>query len=57
MLLLFALACLGGFVGWTRATRAGGDRLDRLQYAAVHAILFALVGFVVILAVTKLTGA
>ncbi len=47
MLLLVALGCVGVYVGWTRAARAGGDRLDRLQYAAVHAILFTLVGFVV----------
>ena len=56
MLLLLAIACLGAYVGWTRAARAGGDRLDRLQYAAVHAIFFALIGFVVILAATNILG-
>lgn len=42
MLLLIAIA-LGAVFGWMRAGRRGGDRLDRLQYAAAHAILFALV--------------
>lgn len=54
MLLLLALTCLGAYIGWTRAARAGGDRLDRLQYAAGHAIFFALATFVVTLALTKL---
>jgi hypothetical protein len=34
---------LGAFVGWRRAVARGGDRLDGLQYAAGHAILFVLV--------------
>jgi len=34
---------LGALFGWHRATRQGGDRLDHLQYAAVHGILFTLV--------------
>jgi chromate transport protein ChrA len=54
MLLLLAIAGLGAYVGWTRAARAGGDRLDRLQYAAVHAILFALASFIAMVILTKL---
>ncbi len=42
MLLPVAFA-LGALFGWYRAGRRGGDRLDRLQYAAVHGILFLLV--------------
>ena len=42
MLLLLAFV-LGALLGWHRARRRGGDRLDRLQYAAVHGILFLLV--------------
>jgi hypothetical protein len=34
---------LGALFGWRRAVRRGGDRLDRLQYAAVHGILFTLI--------------
>lgn len=42
MLLVVAFA-LGMAFGWQRAARRGGDRLDRLQYGAVHGILFVLV--------------
>lgn len=41
MLILIAFA-LGALVGWRRAAARGGDRLDRLQYAAAHGIAFAL---------------
>ena len=37
---------LGALLGWRRAARRGGDRLDMLQYAAVHGILFVLVTLV-----------
>jgi hypothetical protein len=42
MLLPVAFA-LGALFGWRRAARRGGDRLDRLQYAAAHGFLFTLV--------------
>jgi prolipoprotein diacylglyceryltransferase len=42
MLLLVAFL-LGAALGWHRARRRGGDRLDQAQYAAAHGILFALV--------------
>jgi hypothetical protein len=42
MLLPLAFA-LGALYGWRRAVARGGDRLDKLQYAAVHGILFTLV--------------
>ena len=51
MLLPIAFA-LGALVGWRRAVRRGGDRLDRLQYAAVHGIAFTLAA----LALTVLAG-
>jgi prolipoprotein diacylglyceryltransferase len=37
---------VGMLVGWRRAARRGGDRLDRWQYAAVHGIVFALAAVV-----------
>ncbi len=40
LVLVFAL---GALFGWRRAVRRGGDRLDQLQYGAVHGILFVLV--------------
>lgn len=42
MLLPLAFA-LGALFGWRRAVARGGDRLDKLQYAAAHGILFVLV--------------
>jgi hypothetical protein len=42
-MLVLAAFVLGALFGWRRAVRRGGDRLDQLQYSAVHAILFALV--------------
>ncbi len=41
MLLPFVFS-LGFWLGWRRAARRGGDRLDRLQYGAVHAIAITL---------------
>lgn len=41
MLLPIAFA-LGALLGWRRALRRGGDRLDQMQYAAVHGIAFVL---------------
>ena len=52
MLLLLAFA-LGALVGWRRAARRGGDRLDMLQYAAAHGILFVLVTLVATIAVER----
>jgi hypothetical protein len=45
--MLPALAFLLGFaLGWQRARARGGDRLDQLQYGAVHGIFFTIVAFV-----------
>jgi phosphate/sulfate permease len=41
VLLVLAFA-IGMIVGWRRAAHRGGDRLDRLQYGAVHGIAFTL---------------
>ncbi len=37
---------LGAAIGWRRARRRGGDRLDQLQYAAAHGIVFTLAAVV-----------
>lgn len=42
-MLLLVVFLLGAVFGALRAARRGGDRLDQLQYAAVHGILFVLV--------------
>lgn len=41
MIILLAML-LGAFFGWRRAAARGGDRLDRLQYAAAHGIAFGI---------------
>ncbi|MEM7440364.1 MAG: apolipoprotein acyltransferase [Pseudomonadota bacterium] len=41
-------AVLGAAIGWWRAGKLGGNRLDRLQYAGV----FGIIGFLVGLAAT-----
>ena len=53
MLLPLAFA-LGALFGWRRAVARGGDRLDKLQYAAAHGILFVLVALVATLAAARL---
>lgn len=45
LLLIFFL--IGAIFGALRAARRGGDRLDQLQYAAAHGILFVLLALTV----------
>jgi hypothetical protein len=53
MLLPIAFA-LGALLGWQRAARRGGDRRDRLQYAAAHGILFLLLTLAALVAAGRL---
>ena len=53
-MLLPIVFVLGALFGWHRATRQGGDRLDHLQYAAVHGILFTLVALALALLAQRL---
>ena len=55
MVLPLAFA-LGALIGWVRAGSRGGDRLDRLQYAAAHGILVALAALALTLLVRRLVG-
>lgn len=41
------LTCMGGFVGWYKARKRGGNRADKLQYAAIYAMIFAVIGLFV----------
>lgn len=52
-MLIAAALILGALVGWRRAVRRGGDRLDRLQYAAAHAIAFGLVAAIATVALGR----
>jgi hypothetical protein len=40
--IFFPAILLGAAVGWWRAGRRGGNRADKVQYALVHAIFFAI---------------
>jgi len=53
-MIVFAAFVLGAALGWIRAARRGGNRLDRLQYAAAHAIAFAVAGLFVVIALNRL---
>ena len=46
------VAMIAGFaLGWYRAGKRGGNRLDKLQYGAAHGIAFFILGlFLTILA-------
>ncbi len=41
-MIFFPAILLGAAVGWWRAGRRGGNRADKVQYALVHAIFFAI---------------
>lgn len=43
-MIFIAAIILGALIGWRRAARREGNRLDKLQYAAGHAILFGILG-------------
>ena len=53
MLLPLAFA-LGALFGWRRAVAGGGDRLDKLQYAAVYGILFTLAALILTIVAERL---
>lgn len=54
--MLPVIAFLLGFAfGWQRARARGGDRLDQLQYGAVHGILLTIVAFAAIVIVERMT--
>jgi hypothetical protein len=56
--MLPVIAFLLGFaLGWHRARARGGDRLDQLQYAAVHGIIFTIVAFLLLVIVERVTVA
>lgn len=48
---------LGAVFGWFRAERRGGDRLDKIHYAAIHGIILTLaVALVVIIGASLRAG-
>lgn len=45
-MIAIVLALIGAALGWHRAGKMGGNRLDRLQYAGIFAIVGFLAGVV-----------
>ena len=55
-MLIILGALLGAVVGGMRAKRRRGRTADILQYAAVHAMLFALVGLFLTIIVARMAA-
>ena len=53
-MLIAAAFVFGALLGWQRARRRGGDRLDQLQFAAVHAIALTLAAVVLVVVLGRL---
>lgn len=43
-MIVIAALIIGAFLGWRRAVALGGNRRDRVQYAASYALAFTIVG-------------
>ncbi|MEM9061908.1 MAG: hypothetical protein AAGD13_15720 [Pseudomonadota bacterium] len=52
MVIALIAGLLLGILGWVRATRRGGSRADRAQYALVHGIA----GFLVTMVAMTIAG-
>jgi hypothetical protein len=50
------VAVIGALIGAYNAKKRGGNRKDIAQYATVFAIMFALVGLVASIIVTRVMG-
>lgn len=54
MVVLVLAFALGAWLGWRRAAARGGDRLDRLQYGAVHGIVACLAALFALVVLARL---
>lgn len=43
-MIVIVLALVGGIIGWRIASKRDGNRLDKLQYAAVYLMISAVTG-------------
>ena len=57
MIPAFIAAILAGWLGWRRAAKRGGNRADKAQYAAAHAIPAFLVVLILMTVFMNVTGA
>lgn len=53
-MIAIAALILGAGIGWFRATRMGGAWPDKLQYAAAHAMAFAVLSLLLIVFLTRM---
>nr|WP_319251535.1 apolipoprotein acyltransferase [uncultured Celeribacter sp.] len=53
-MIVIVLAILGTILGWRMAAKRGGNRLDKLQYAAVYFLIAALIGLFLTVLVERL---
>jgi amino acid permease len=49
MIFMGFFALVGAILGWRRGGRNDGERLDRLQYAAVFGIIGGLIGLALLM--------
>ncbi len=45
---------LGAVLGWRRAAKRGGNRADKLQYAAAHGMALAVLGIFLTLIIARM---
>lgn len=53
-MIVIILAIVGALTGWRVATKRGGVRADKLQYAGIYAMMFAVIGLFVTIFVEKM---
>lgn len=53
-MIVILAAVFGALIGYRRADQRGGNRMDKAQYAAAHAIAFAIVGLFATLLVERM---
>jgi hypothetical protein len=53
-MIVILLALIGGFYGWRIAKKRDGNRLDKLQYAAVYCMVGTMVGLLLTVIIERL---
>ncbi len=53
-MIVIAFFLAGALIGTWRARRRKGNRLDMLQYAAIHGIIFGMIGLFVAIGIERM---
>lgn len=53
-MIVIAAFFLGAAIGWMRAAKAGGNRADKLQYAAAHGLALTVLALFVTLFLSRM---